>query len=58
MKPTEEIFEDVPILRMAAEGKCIAKINGQVIFIENVAPGDIVDLKILKRKKNTLRGET
>lgn len=54
MKPTEEIFEDVPILRMAAEGKCIAKINGQVIFTENVAPGDIVDLKILKRKKKYL----
>ncbi len=54
MKPTEEIFEDVPILRMAAEGKCIAKINGQVIFTENVAPGDIVDLKIIKRKKKYL----
>jgi len=54
MKPTDEIFEDVPILKMAAEGKCIAKINGQVIFAENVAPGDIVDLKIIKRKKKYL----
>jgi len=58
MKPSEEIFEDVPILKMAAEGKCIAKINGQVIFVENVAPGDIVDLKIIKRKRKYLLGNS
>lgn len=41
---------------MAAEGKCVARINGQAVFIEGVAPGDEVELFITKRKKNYLEG--
>jgi 23S rRNA (uracil1939-C5)-methyltransferase len=48
------IFENVRIESMAAEGKCIAHVNGRVVFVENAAPGDIVDLKITDKKKRFL----
>lgn len=36
---------------MAAEGKCIARHEGLAIFVSQVAPGDVVDLRVIKRKK-------
>lgn len=44
-------MEKVTILDVAAEGKAIAKVNDLVVFVPYVAPGDVVDLQI-KRKKN------
>ncbi len=37
---------------MVAEGKCIARHEDKVIFIEGAAPEDVVDLRIIKSKKN------
>ena len=51
-----KIIENVFIETIAAEGKCIGKINGQAVFVAGTAPGDVVDLKIVKRKKNYLEG--
>ncbi len=45
------MLEKVKITDVAAEGKAIAKIDDLVIFVPYVAPGDVVDLQI-KRKKN------
>lgn len=46
------VLENVLIEDYAAEGKCIAKIDGEVIFIEGiVAPGDVADIEIYKQKK-------
>ncbi len=36
----------------AAEGKSLTRINGKVIFIENVVPGDVVDIQLIKSKKD------
>lgn len=36
----------------AAEGKCIARHDGKVIFVEGVVPGDRADLRITKSKKD------
>lgn len=45
-------YEYVEITDFAAEGKCIFKSEDGVIFVEgNVAPGDIVDLQVVKTKK-------
>ncbi|MDQ6478212.1 23S rRNA (uracil(1939)-C(5))-methyltransferase RlmD [Dyadobacter sp. LHD-138] len=45
-------YEYVEITDFAAEGKCIFKSEDGVIFIEgNVAPGDIVDLEVVRTKK-------
>jgi len=51
MKNYGQILENVSILEMAAEGKCVAKVDGMVIFVHGVAPGDEVDVKLIKRDK-------
>ncbi len=40
----------------AAEGKSLSRVNGKVIFIENVVPGDTVDVQLLKNKKDWAEG--
>jgi 23S rRNA (uracil1939-C5)-methyltransferase len=40
----------------AAEGKSIARVDGKVIFIENVVPGDVVDVRLGKNKKDWAEG--
>src|SRR3954463_13439310 len=41
---------------MAAEGKCVARKDGQVIFISGGAPGDTVDISLTKIKSSFLEG--
>lgn len=40
----------------AAEGKSLARVDGKVIFIENAIPGDVVDIKLSKNKKDWAEG--
>lgn len=40
----------------AAEGKSLARVDGKVIFIENAVPGDVVDVRLLKNKKDWAEG--
>lgn len=51
------IVENITITDVAAEGKAIAKIDDMVIFVPFVAPGDVVDLKLSRRKKNYAEGK-
>ncbi len=51
-----DIFPDILIESMAAEGKCIARRDGQVIFISGGAPGDTVDIELTKIKSSFLEG--
>ena len=46
------IIENVEIVDVAAGGKSIAKIDDMVVFIPYGAPGDIVDIKLDKKKKS------
>ena len=50
------VFERVTIEDVAAEGKSIARKEGQVIFVTQALPGDVVDLKITKKKKSYMEG--
>ena len=52
-KKSKFIIDEIIVENFAAEGKCIARHEGEVIFIEgsNVAPGDKVKLFVSKRKK-------
>ena len=51
-KKNRQVVENLLIEDFAAEGKCIAKHEGAVVFIEgNAAPGDVVDVEILAFKK-------
>jgi len=44
------LFEKVTITDVAAEGKAIAKVDDLVVFVPYVVPGDVVDLKVKKKK--------
>ena len=55
-KKQEIILENVVIETVAAEGKAIAKIDGTVLFVQFAVPGDIVDVKVTKKKKNYMEG--
>lgn len=50
------LLEKVTITGVAAEGKAIAKVNDMVIFIPFVAPGDIVDIQLTRKKHNYAEG--
>ncbi|MEO9967772.1 MAG: 23S rRNA (uracil(1939)-C(5))-methyltransferase RlmD [Reichenbachiella sp.] len=45
------IIEGLSVEAVAAEGKSLARKDGQVIFVEGVVPGDVVDVQIRKKRK-------
>lgn len=51
-----QIIENIQIQGVASEGKCITRYQDRVIFIagNKVAPGDVVDLKVIKKRKSYL----
>lgn len=52
-----KIFSGVEVERIAAEGKCVAHVEGRAVFIEGVVPGDVIDLKVTRKKKSFLEGK-
>lgn len=50
------IVTDVLVTDYAAEGKSLARIDGKVFFIEKAVPGDVVDIKLAKNKKDWAEG--
>ena len=55
-KKLDLVLENVLIENVAAEGKAIAHYEGTVVFVEFAVPGDIVDIRIYKKKKNYMEG--
>src|SRR5690349_18927379 len=49
-----DILSNITIESMAAEGKCVARYNGMVVFIDGGVPGDVADLEIIKIKSHFL----
>ena len=49
-------MEKVKVDDYAAEGKSLAKVDGKVVFIESAVPGDVVDVKLFKNKKDWAEG--
>jgi 23S rRNA (uracil1939-C5)-methyltransferase len=52
-----DVIENIRVETMAAEGKCVAKVDGLVIFLEGCAPGDIVSARLTKIKSSFLEGK-
>lgn len=50
-------FEQVRVVKAVAEGQCIAHADGKTIFLTHAAPGDLVDLRIVKKRKGILFGK-
>lgn len=55
-KKQDIILEGVEIEAVAAEGKALAHVDGAVLFVQFAVPGDIVDVKVTKKKKNYMEG--
>ena len=50
------LLEQVTISDAGAEGMAIAKVDGLVIFVPFVVPGDVVDIQLYKKKKSYAEG--
>ena len=56
-KKIDLVFEDLVIENVAAEGKAITHApEGQVVFVEFAVPGDVVDVRITRKKKAFMEG--
>lgn len=51
-----DVLENIVVETMAAEGKCVSRIDGLVLFMEGGAPGDTVDVQLTKIKSSFLEG--
>lgn len=52
MSRKNQTIEQLLITDIATEGKSVARYQEKVIFVDSVVPGDIVDVRITKSKKN------
>jgi len=51
-----QILEKAEILDAGSEGMAIAKVDDMVVFVPFVVPGDIVDIRIIRKKKSYAEG--
>lgn len=56
-KMKNKVVTNLLIERIASEGKCVGHHEGKVVFVSNVAPGDVVDVRITKGKSSFMEGE-
>ncbi len=50
------LLENLTIESVAAEGKSLARLDGQVVFVQHAVPGDVVDVQVSKKRKNFFEG--
>lgn len=50
------VLHGVRIESLAAEGKALAHIDGQVLFVPYAMPGDVCDIEVVKKKRNFMEG--
>lgn len=55
-KKKDIVLENIEIEAVAAEGKALARVDGAVLFVQFAVPGDIVDVRVTKKKKNYMEG--
>ena len=50
------LLEKVRITDIGAEGNALARVDNLVVFVPMLIPGDIVDIKVIKKRKKYLEG--
>lgn len=55
-KKSFPILEKVEITDAGAEGMSVARVNDMVLFVHNVVPGDVVDVKVIRKRKSWMEG--
>ena len=57
MKKTKTVIPNIIVTGIADKGRAVGRAeNGQVVFIEDVVPGDVVDVLVLNEKKGFKEG--
>ncbi|MFN3800351.1 23S rRNA (uracil(1939)-C(5))-methyltransferase RlmD [Belliella pelovolcani] len=56
-KMKNKVITNLTIERIATEGKCVGHHEGKVVFVQGVAPGDVVDVRITRGKSSFMEGE-
>ncbi|EON76945.1 RNA methyltransferase, TrmA family [Lunatimonas lonarensis] len=56
-KMKNQVLKGLTIERIASEGKCVSHHEGKVVFVSQVAPGDVVDVRVTKGRSSYLEGE-
>ncbi|MFI5134729.1 MAG: 23S rRNA (uracil(1939)-C(5))-methyltransferase RlmD [Chitinophagales bacterium] len=51
------LIENLPIESFANEGKCLARHDGKIVFVKGTLPGEIVNAKIIRGKKDWTEAE-
>lgn len=55
-KQKNQVLEKVLVQDYAAEGRSLSRVDGKVVFIEGAVPGDVVDIRLNKSKKDWAEG--
>ena len=50
------LLEKVKISDIGAEGNAVARVDNLVVFVPMLIPGDIVDIRVIKKRKKYLEG--
>jgi 23S rRNA (uracil1939-C5)-methyltransferase len=50
------LLEKVRITDIGAEGNALARVDNLVVFVPMLVPGDVVDIKVIKKRKKYLEG--
>ena len=51
------MLEKVTITDIGAEGNAVARVDNLVVFVPMLIPGDVVDLKVIRKRKKYLEGK-
>lgn len=57
MRKKNVVLQQVVVQDYAAGGKALARLDGKVVFIEGAVPGDTVDVRLTKNKKDWAEGK-
>ena len=49
------LLEKVRITDIGAEGNAIARVDNLVVFVPMLIPGDVVDIKVRKKRKKYMK---
>ena len=52
-----QIIESLKIEDLAEKGRGGGRENGKVIFVQKTVPGDIVDVRVFKKRKSYLEAK-
>ncbi|GHT24563.1 23S rRNA (uracil-5-)-methyltransferase RumA [Bacteroidia bacterium] len=52
----QTVVENVPVVDIADDGRAVGKLDEWVIFVPHAVPGDVVDVRISKKRKKYAEG--